>query len=138
VFPPIPIIPKVIGKLKADRAHGVALVPYRPDTAWWTTIEQACEGDAAIIAVETARAVDLTALTERSVMYAGVNWRLCRFNFGSDRPWCYAEQCGATSPWSAPTVSPADLDHQRRLHALRFRLEYGSESGIDSTEKQDG
>jgi hypothetical protein len=34
VFPPVPLLSRVISKLKGDGAHGVALVPFRPDVAW--------------------------------------------------------------------------------------------------------
>ncbi len=123
IFPPVPLIPKVIGKLKADRAHGVALLPYRPDTTWWTVMAQACQGGTAVVEIPVDEALDTTALTEHSLMYTNVNWRLCRFDFGADRPLCYDVQCKAASPWARPAASPAELGHQRRLHAMMFRLD---------------
>jgi hypothetical protein len=122
VFPPVPLIPLVVGKLKSDRAHGVALVPFRPDTTWWGVLAAACEQGGAIVPVRAEECIDTSALAEASVMYTGVNWRLCRFDFGSDTPWCYAGQCAAISQWSRPVASPAELDHQRRLQAMAFLL----------------
>jgi hypothetical protein len=118
VFPPIPLLPKTIGKLKADGAHGVALVPFRPDTPWWTALTQACKGQGSVEEVTVDQAFSTSNLAERSAMYSGSNWRLCRFNFGADPPFVYAEQCATPSKWIEPTASPAELGHQRRLHAL--------------------
>eukprot|EP00961_Rhodomonas_salina_P038310 515195-Rhodomonas_salina.1 len=42
IFQPIPLISKTIAKLKAERAHGVALVPYSPDNTWWSVLKAAC------------------------------------------------------------------------------------------------
>ncbi len=123
IFPPIPLIPKVVGKLKADRAHGVALVPYRPDTTWWTTLAHACVGTDAIREVSKEETLDMSAVAEQSAMYTSTNWRMCRFDFGADHPLCYDVQCTAASPWAESTVSPAELGHQRRLHAMMFFLD---------------
>ncbi len=123
VFPLVPLIAKVVGKLKSDRAHGVALVPFRPDTTWWTSLEQACKGQGAVVPVERVGGIDLERLSEPAMMYSGVKWRLCRFDFGADRPLGYAEQCADASPWARPTISPVELGHHRRLLALMFFLD---------------
>eukprot|EP00961_Rhodomonas_salina_P016960 228400-Rhodomonas_salina.1 len=66
IFAPIPLMSKVVTKLKVDKAHGVALVAYRPDTVWWTTLELACHGDNAIVEVSSTLAVDTSAITEHA------------------------------------------------------------------------
>jgi hypothetical protein len=90
VFPPVPLLPKVVAKLKSDRAHGVALVPFRPDTTWWTALAQACGGEHAITEVDKGGVIVTSHLAEPSTKYTGVNRRLCRFNYGADQPWGYA------------------------------------------------
>jgi hypothetical protein len=118
VFAPIPLMNKVVAKLRADRAHGVALVPYRPDTVWWTALEHAAVGRGAITGVTRSTAIDTTALAKEQPMYDATEWRLCRFSFDSDQPWVYPVQCRAASRWTRPVVSPEQLDHGRRLQAL--------------------
>jgi hypothetical protein len=118
VFAPIPLMNKVVAKLRADRAHGVALVPYRPDTVWWTALEHASVGQGAVVSMTKDMAVDTTALAKEQSMYNSTEWKLCRFSFDSDQPWVYPVRCQAPSRWSRPVVSPEQLDHGRRLQAL--------------------
>jgi hypothetical protein len=115
VFAPIPLLNKVVTKLRADRAHGVALVPFRPDTVWWTTLQSA---SSLITECTAADAVNCTLIGGHETMYTIVNWRLCRFNFGADSRLCYDAQCNRDSGWASPTASPEELDHRRRLEAL--------------------
>jgi hypothetical protein len=126
VFAPIPLMNKVLAKLRADRAHGVALVPYRPDTVWWTAMVHALAGDGAMCVMPKEDAIDVSALAETPTMYDSTEWRLCRFDFDSDRPWGYSGRCQATREWTTPRVSPEDLDHRRRLQALLI-LQDGSD-----------
>jgi hypothetical protein len=106
---------KVVAKLKADRAHGLALVPFRPDTVWWTTLQQATSRMSEMTAAE---AIDCTRIAEHARMYSVVNWRVCAFSFDADGERCYPVQCTRSADWEVPRVSPKELDHHRRLEAL--------------------
>ncbi len=83
VFAPVPLLPRVVGKLKADRAHGVALVPFRPDTVWWTVMQRA---STEMVELTAEEAVDCSRIAGHAQMYTVSNWRLCTFNFDADMP----------------------------------------------------
>jgi len=112
LFPPPPLASMVVDKAKRDGARGVLVIPYRPDSKWWSVLEQACP-PGGIIALDHAP-VNL-ALADAS--YARVNWRLCCFNFNPDARFVPA-QCPPSTRWTRPTPSPSELQHKRHLLAL--------------------
>lgn len=125
LFPPAQkgVLARMVTKLKADRAHGVALVPFRPAQSWWSVLAKACTGKRSTDSIRNLTAgeafeVCCTVDAERST-YLTEAWRLCCFDFSADSRRCYTEQCGAATPLE-PTVSPEELGHRRYLRSLVF------------------
>lgn len=116
LFPPIPLINLVITKLKTDRAHGVILVPHRPDSTWWTVLRAACGNR--IRSLTHDRAFSMSNLDEPNSAYTAVQWRLCCFDFAPDLAHHYVEQCTGKATMEY-TVSPEDLGHRRYLQSLK-------------------
>jgi hypothetical protein len=115
LFPPIPLISLVVAKLKTDRAHGVILVPHRPDTTWWTVLRQGCGKNIRSLPHELA--VSTASLDEPNTAYSVVGWRLCCFDFAADSTRCYPGQCRG-GELHAGMISPEELGHKRFLQSL--------------------
>jgi hypothetical protein len=116
LFPPIALVNLVVTKLKTERAHGVILVPHRPDATWWTVLKQGCGNS--IRTLTSGQAFSMSSLEEPNASYTAVQWRLCCFDFSADPERRRPGQCagGATQ---ASTVSPEELGHRRFLQSLK-------------------
>ena len=116
MFPPYPLVSKVVAKLENDRAHGVALLPHRPDANWWRTVQRGAGKRMRSFTAEEALTTDFLTDGTHASAYTHVNWRLVCFDFSSDGARVYT-QCDAV-PEASPTCSPDELDHRRFLNAL--------------------
>ncbi len=116
LFPPIPMINLVVTKMKVDRAHGIILVPHRPDTTWWSVLKAHCGSKIRTLTHE--QAFSMSNLEEPNQAYKAVQWRLCCFDFSSDANRLYPVQCLGELTKS-PIISPEDLGHRRFLQSLK-------------------
>jgi hypothetical protein len=117
LFPPPPLMPLVVAKLKAERAHGIMLTPFRPDSVWWGVLQQGITKPMMELSASDAFVSHVLAPAETSSTYAKVNWRLVLFDFAPDTERKYAMQCSGVKI-AIPKLSPAELDHRRHLQSL--------------------
>lgn len=117
LFPPPPLMSLVVAKLKAERAHGVLLAPFRPDAVWWGVLQQGVLGRCSELSPTDAFSLGDKDESDKNRTYTAVNWRLLCFDFAPDKERKYAVQCQGTG-LALPKLSPAELDHKRHLQAL--------------------
>eukprot|EP00961_Rhodomonas_salina_P202826 2736387-Rhodomonas_salina.2 len=117
IFPPIRLIPRTVAKMKAERAHGVALVPYHPDKTWWRVLRAACGDGIWTLTVNNCFTVQHLSTASDQSAYTALQWLLCCFDFSADGQRLYPLQCKGAA-LREPTISPDELGHRIHLRSL--------------------
>jgi hypothetical protein len=118
LFPPPPLMPLVVAKLKAERAHGVLLTPFRPDSVWWGALQHGVRGQMLDLSHVGAFEPHVSVSNDSIRTYAMVNWKLVCFDFSADGERRYALQCAGHCDTATPKLSPDLLGHRRHLQSL--------------------
>ena len=119
-FPPVPLASMVVEKMKLDGAHGVALMPFRPDAPWWPVFFRGVT-EMATVGVTGAMEVRGGSLDQLPEMYRRVSWRLCCFDFGTNPARVYNPQCATSNPWLKQRVTEEAVEARRYLAGLMAR-----------------